>query len=40
VMARCRPNLSATSFPRMLAGIEMIAKLKLMTKGVNQDGAP
>lgn len=40
VIARWRPNFSAASLPRMLAGIEITAKQKLSTTGLNQAGAP
>jgi len=40
VIARWRPNFSAASLPRMLAGIEITAKQKLSTTGLSHDGVP
>ena len=39
VIARCRPNLSASSLPRMLAGIASRENSTLTTTGVKMEEA-
>ena len=40
VMARWRPNFSAASLPKMLSGMDRMAKKKLTVTGDSQDRAP